>query len=269
VIATTPHVAEFAREVGDSRVRTTQLLAPNTDPHDYEPRPSDIALVAEADIVLTNGMGLDDWVAGVVERSGGDPRVVDLSEGLPHERADDPHWFQDPRNVIAATEAVQREYAREAPDHASAFRASGDDYRSRLRRADADTERCIESVPRSERKLVTDHDAFGYFADRYGIEVIGAIFPSQSTQGQPSARDIADLARLIEREDVKAVFPSESLNPDVARALADQTGATAEYGLFSDTLGDIGMPGRYYVDALQHNADAMVRGFTGGRRGCP
>jgi zinc/manganese transport system substrate-binding protein len=109
----------------------------------------------------------------------------------------------------------------------------------------------------------------GYFADRYGIDVIGAVFPSQTTQSQASAGDIADLARLIERENVKAVFPSESLNQDVTKALADQTGVTAEHTLYSDSLGESKSEGEYYVGALEHNADEMVRGFTGDKRGCP
>ena len=123
-------------------------------------------------------------------------------------------------------------------------------------------------MPRDQRKLVTDHDAFGYFAARYGIEVIGAVLPSQSTQAQASAGDTAKLARLIEREDVRAVFPSESLNSDVAKALADQAGVTARYGLYSDTLGPEGSSGATYLGSLQANADAMVRGFTGDKRQC-
>jgi ABC-type Zn uptake system ZnuABC Zn-binding protein ZnuA len=269
VIATTPHIAEFAREVGDGRVRVTQLLGTNTDPHDYEPRPSDIALVAQADLVLKNGMGLDEWVDDVVERSGGDPRVVDLSAGLPVKRSDDPHWFQDPLDVEAATRGIERAYSDAAAQDASAFRASGDSYRSRLRALHAELQRCFSSVPRAQRKLVTDHDAFGYFAERYGIEVVGAVFPSQSTQSQASAGEIADLARVIEREDVKAVFPSKSLNPDVAEALADQTGVTAEESLFSDALGPEASGGVTYAGSLRHNADAMVLGFTGGETRCP
>ena len=269
VVATTTHVADFARAVGGDRVAVTQLLRPNTDPHDYEPRPGDVRDVAEARVVFTNGMGLDPWAADVVERSGGRPEVVDLGDGVPFVRKDDAHWFQDPRNVHAAVDKVRAALAEADPDGAAAYAAKADSYLRRLGRLDAALRRCFSALPREQRKLLTDHDAFGYFTDRYGIEVVGAVLPSQSTQAQPSAGDTARLARLVEREGVRAIFPSESLNDDVTRALADQTGVTARYGLYADTLGPEDSSGATYLDATRANADAMMRGFTGGRRGCP
>ena len=270
VVATTTHVADFARSVGGDRAEVTQLLQPNTDPHDYEPRPRDIQDVADADLVLTNGMGMDDWAGDLVERSGGDPRVVDLGDAVPFKRDDDAHWFQDPRNVRAAVGRIESALAEAGADpaRAEAYRASAGRYLGLLDRLDAGVRRCFAAVPPDRRKLVTDHDAFGYFADRYGIEVVGAVLPSQNTQAQPSARAVADLAKLIEREDVEAIFPSESLNADVAKALADQTGVTVRSGLYADTLGPKGSKGESYVRATEANADAMVRGFSGGRRGC-
>lgn len=264
LVATTTHIGDLTRAVAGDRADVTQLLRPNTDPHDYEPRPDDVREVAQARLVLTNGMGLDDWAGDVVERSGGDPEVVDLGAAVPVRRADDPHWFHDPRNARAAVERIRDTLARVDPGGAATYRANASVYLKRLAAADADVEQCFAAVPRAERKLVTDHDAFGYFTDRYGIEVIGAALPSRSAQAQPSAGDTAELAATIEREDVRAVFPSESLNPRVAAALADQTGATAEYGLYADTLGPEGSSGATYLDMLRANADAMVRGFTGG-----
>ena len=126
----------------------------------------------------------------------------------------------------------------------------------------------MASVPPSQRKLVTDHDAFGYFADRYGIDVVGAVIPSQTTQAQASAKDLSALAELIEREHVKAIFPESSLSPKVAEAIASQTGASADHSLYGDTLGPEGSDGSTYLRMEAANADSMVRGFTGGRRGC-
>ena len=123
-------------------------------------------------------------------------------------------------------------------------------------------------LPAARRKLVTDHDAFGYFAGRYGIEVVGAVIPSQTTQAQPSAKDLSALAKLIEREHVEAIFPESSLSPKVAEAIADQTGASADYSLYGDTLGPDGSSGATYLRMEAANANAMVRGFTDGGRGC-
>jgi zinc/manganese transport system substrate-binding protein len=280
VVATTTHVADFARAVGGERVQVTQLLQPNSDPHNFEPRPGDVRDVATAKVMLVNGLGLDAWAGDVVKRSGGNPQVVDLGAAVPvkrsgsghaeHGQADDhdPHWFHDPRNARAAVERIRDVLASSDPSHAGAYRANASAYLAKLQKLDSGIERCFASVPRGDRKLVTDHDAFGYFTDRYGIQVVGAVIPSQTTQAQPSARDTANLARLIERENVKAIFAEESLSPKLARALADQTGATAEYHLYGDSLGPKGSPGATYLSMEHANADAMVRGFTGGKRGC-
>jgi len=124
-------------------------------------------------------------------------------------------------------------------------------------------------VPPARRRLVTDHDAFGAFAARYGITVVGAVIPARTTQAQPSAGELSRLAAVIRREGVQAVFPETSAGPRLARAIAGQTGASARYELYGDTLGPPGSDGATYVQSEAHNADAMVRGFTGGRRGCP
>jgi ABC-type Zn uptake system ZnuABC Zn-binding protein ZnuA len=126
----------------------------------------------------------------------------------------------------------------------------------------------MDRVPADQRKLVTDHDAFNYFANRYGIQVVGAVIPSQSTQAQPSAGEVADLISLIKRENVKAVFPESSINPNLAQTIARETGASADYTLYGDTLGEDGSDGDTYLKMEAANADAMARGFTGGQDSC-
>jgi ABC-type Zn uptake system ZnuABC Zn-binding protein ZnuA len=123
-------------------------------------------------------------------------------------------------------------------------------------------------VPVGSRELVTDHDAFNYFAMRYGINVVGAVIPSQTTQAQPSAKAVSNLVDLIRREQVKAVFPESSINPKLAETIASETGASSNYTLYGDTLGPSGSPGATYVGMERANAQAMVRGFTGGQRSC-
>ena len=127
----------------------------------------------------------------------------------------------------------------------------------------------MQRVPPAARKLVTDHDAFGYFARRYGITVVGAVIPSQTTQAQSSARRRRRAERLIRRERVRAVFPESSMNAKLAQAIARQTGACADLTLYGDTLGPKGSTGATYLAMERANADAMVRGFTGGAQRCP
>jgi ABC-type Zn uptake system ZnuABC Zn-binding protein ZnuA/ABC-type Mn2+/Zn2+ transport system permease subunit len=279
VVATTTQIGDWVREVGGNAVSVDQVLQPNTDPHEYEPRPSDVEAAAGAKLVFVNGDNLDEWIGQVVSDSGSDAKVVDLGsvvpERLPGESSGaeaskyDPHWWHDPRNAEAAVREIERRLSAADPRHRRELEANADAYLARLRRLDAGIASCIDTVPRSERKLVTDHDAFGYFANRYGIDVVGAVIPSQTTQAQPSAKDLSDLIGLIERENVKAVFPESSLSPKVADAIARQTGASADYTLYGDTLGPAGSDGATYLSMEAANADSMVRGFTGGRHGCP
>jgi len=278
VVATTTQLGDFVREVGGRDVEVAQILRPNTDPHDYEPRPRDVSSTAGAKLVFENGNDLDAWMGKVVERSGGKPTVVVVGNRVPQRVGGettgpeasryDPHWWHDPRNARAAVLAVRDALTATKPGAKAAYEKNAASYLSRLGRLDRGIRRCFASIPAAQRKLVTDHDTFGYFAKRYGIEVIGAVIPSQSTQAQPSAGELSKLSALIRRERVRAVFPESSINPRLARALGRQSGASANYTLYGDTLGPKGSPGATYIDMERANADAMVRGFSGGRRGC-
>jgi len=278
VVATTTQIGDFVRAVGGNPVAVDQILQPNTDPHEYEPRPSDVTGAAGAKLVFASGDGLDDWIGEIVSDSGSDAEVVDLGavvpQRLPGESSGaeasryDPHWWHDPRNAEAAVTAIERHLAAADPSHRRLYARNAHAYLDELRRLDAGIAHCMAAVPPARRKLVTDHDAFGYFARRYGIDVVGAVIPSQTTQAQPSAKDLSALAALIEREHVAAIFPESSLSAKVAEAIAAQTGASADHTLYGDTLGPQGSDGATYLTMEAANADAMVRGFTGGRRGC-
>jgi ABC-type Zn uptake system ZnuABC Zn-binding protein ZnuA/ABC-type Mn2+/Zn2+ transport system permease subunit len=279
VVATTTQVADFARAVGGTRAHVVQILHPNTDPHEYEPRPSDVRASAGAKVVLTSGDNLDRWMGNVIEQSGGHPKVVDLGDAVPvrlpgesrgpEASRYDPHWWHDPRNAAAAVAAIRAALTRADPAGREAYARNAAAYLARVRALDRGIAACMGAVPAAQRKLVTDHDAFGYFAHRYGIAVVGAVIPSQTTQAQPSAGDVARLSRVIRRERVRAVFPESSINPKLAQAIARQTGATSDHTLYGDTLGPKGSGGATYLGMERANADAMVRGFTGGARGCP
>jgi ABC-type Zn uptake system ZnuABC Zn-binding protein ZnuA/ABC-type Mn2+/Zn2+ transport system permease subunit len=278
VVATTTQIGDFARAVGGERAKVVQLLKPNTDPHDYEPRPSDVRETADAKLVFENGDRLDHWMGDVVKQAGGDPTVVDLGAKAPvklpgeteGEEASryDPHWWHDPRNAQAAVTAIQAAMTKANPGAKDVYARNADAYLTKLRALDRGIAACVQRVPKDARKLVTDHDAFNYFAGRYGITVVGAVIPSQTTQAQASAGDVANLTRLIRREHVKAVFPESSINAKLARAIARQTGAISDLTLYGDTLGPKGSSGATYLTMEQANADAMVRGFTGGAERC-
>jgi ABC-type Zn uptake system ZnuABC Zn-binding protein ZnuA/ABC-type Mn2+/Zn2+ transport system permease subunit len=268
VAATTTQVADWVRQVGGAEVEVHQILKPNSDPHDYEPRPADVEAVAGASVVFRNGDKLDDWMSELVSDAGGDPETVDLSRAVTSVGGD-PHWWHDPRNAVAAVGAIASALSRADAEHARDYERNASRYVSELRRLDRAIATCMSQVPRAQRKLVTDHDALSYFARRYGIEVVGAVIPSQTTQAQPSARDVSRLVKLIEREHVRAVFPGHSVSPKLARSIARETGASAHYVLYGDTLGPAGSDGDTYLKMEAANARSMVSGFSGGSRRCP
>jgi ABC-type Zn uptake system ZnuABC Zn-binding protein ZnuA/ABC-type Mn2+/Zn2+ transport system permease subunit len=278
VVATTTQIGDFVREVGGDAVDVHQILAPNTDPHDYEPRPDDVTTTADAKIVFTNGDELDAWMDKVIDDSGSDAKVVDLGTNvpvkLPGESSGpeasryDPHWWHDPRNAEEAVQQIATQLSTIDPADRARFQANATTYEAKLRALDAGITHCFDSIPATDRKLVTDHDAFNYFANRYGIQVVGAVIPSQTTQAQPNAQDLSNLADLVREEGVRAIFPESSLSPKLAEAIASQTGATADHTLYGDTLGPEGSSGDTYLKMEGANANSMVEGFTGGQRGC-
>lgn len=287
VVASTTIVADITRQLAGDDFEVDQLLQPNSDPHDYEPRPDDVKSIAEANLVLSSGLGLDEFVDEAVDSSGTGAELVEVGEAVQrplesgdehaeeahdHEEHDhgavDPHWWQNPLNAIAVTQAIARELARISPADAASVKRRAASYISELRRLDRQIAGCISAIPTGERKMVTSHDAFGYYADRYGLEVVGTVIPSTSTQAQPNSGELARLSRTIRAEDVKAVFPEEALNPRVARAIADQTGARADLELYGDALGPADSPAATYTELLKTNTTRISEGLTGTDAGC-
>ena len=271
VVGTTTQVGDFLREAGGRRADVRQILRPNSDPHDYEPRPSDVKALSEADLVVRSGGDVDEWLDGLVDDAGSDAPVLDLSKVVRTRRRDgelDPHWWQDPRNAELAVAAIRDRLVEADPAGASAYRANAERYLARLARLDRATAACIDRIPPARRKLVTTHDALGYYADRYGLEVIGSVLPSLSTQAQPSARDVQALVDQIRRTGVRAIYPESSINPKLERAVARESGASVGGALWADSLGPEGSSGATYVESVESNTRALAEGLSGGAVTC-
>lgn len=273
VVATTTQLGDIVRVIGGPDVHVTQILQPSSDPHEYEPRPKDVGAVSGARVLFESGLGLDAWARTLSNSSGTAARSVDLGARVPLQIAGDgggadPHWWHDPENVAAATARIAAALARAEPRATAAFRRRAQAYRRELAVLDGAIKACIATVPPRARKIVTDHDAFGYFTRRYGITVVGAAIPSTTTRAEASAGSLAALERTIRREHVRAVFPERSVNAKLARRIAQDTGASARYRLFGDTLGARGSAGATYLEMERANTDALVRGMTSGRAGC-
>ena len=271
VVATTTQVGDFVRQVGGRRVDVHQILRPNSDPHEYEPRPSDAKELTRAKLVFQSGGDLDQWLDGLIRSAGAGHKVIRLIDSvktIKHAGRTDPHWWQDPRDAVLAVGAIRRALIRADPNGRALYTRNAGAYVARLRRLDAQIAACMSRVPAAQRKLVTTHDALGYFADRFHARIIGALIPSLSSQAQPSARDTERLVRQIRRTGVKAIFPERSLNPRLEHAVSSEAGAKVGGALWADTLGPKGSTAATYLQAMAANTSAMVSGMTGGAVSC-
>ena len=267
VVATTTQLGDFARQVGGKRADVEQILPPNADPHDYEPRPSDVRDLEGADVILRSGGDVDEWLTELIDSSGSDAARVEVSKSV-KEREGDPHWWQDPRNVVRAVGAIERALAEADPAGRAEYERNAAAYIARLRKLDRAVATCIGKLQRGARKLVTTHDALGYYADRYGLEVIGAVIPSLSSQAQPSSKAIGELVDQIRKEEVKAIFPESSLSSKLEDAVSRESGASVGGELWADTLGPEGSSGASYVDSIASNTGEIVKGLSGGDVAC-
>lgn len=250
VVATTTQIGALTREVAGDEVELTVLLSAGADAHDYEPSPKAVAQIKDAKVVLVNGIGLDAWLDDVIGGAGAE-RVVVVTDGIAIRAADDehgddeehsrgegdPHVWHDPQNVKVMVDNIVAALSKADPERAATFQANGETYKAKLDAVDAQIRALIDSIPAENRKIVTNHDSFGYFFDRYGLDFTGAIIPGTSKDAQPSAKDLADLTNLIKREGVKAIFAEEEVDPKVARQLAADTGVAIVTGLYADSLG--------------------------------
>src|SRR4051794_25118596 len=266
-VATTTQVADLVRNVGGPRVSVDGILRPNSDPHEYEPRPSDAVALTRAELVFRSGGDLDGWLDDVIDNAGGDARQVTLIDSVKR-FGDDPHWWQDPRNAILAVGAIRAALVKADPAGRKAYDRRAAAYVAKLRALDAAIAACVERVPPARRKIVTTHDALGYFARRYGVEVIGAVIPSLSTQAQASVRDVDKLVGQIRSEGVEAIFPEAAVSEKLERAISSEAGAKVGDRLYADTLGPEGSGAATYLEAMRHNAAALVDGMSGGRVAC-
>jgi zinc/manganese transport system substrate-binding protein/manganese/iron transport system substrate-binding protein len=257
VVATTMQLQDVARQVGGDRVEVDGILGPDSEPHEYEPKPSDADAVADADLVLQNGGGLDDWLDGLLDTAGGDAeRVTVVSDP---ER--DPHVWHDPSRAKAMVDAVERGLIEAAPSDAARIRANATGYRAELDRMAREIRALLAPIPRERRKLVTSHDSFGHFARAYGVEVVGSVLPTVSTDTEPSGEQVRRLVEDIRRAGVDTIFTEHAVDAKLERQVAAEAGARVSTSLYADTLGEPGSAAATLIGAELHNARAMAEAW--------
>jgi ABC-type Zn uptake system ZnuABC Zn-binding protein ZnuA len=267
VVATTTQVADLVAHVGGDRVDLVTLLKPGIDAHDYEPSPADIEAIAHAELLVENGVGLESWLADTIESTGFDGPVVDASQGVRLRQAGgepDPHIWQDPRNAMVMAANIERGLARVEPAWADSFQANLAAYTRDLEALDAEVER--QTAGLASRKVVTNHDAFGYYLDRYHLELVGSVIPSFDSSAELSGRDIRELVAKIRATGAKAVFSETSLPPRAAETIGREAGVRVVTGpdaLYGDALGPPGSDGDTYLKMIRHNTRTIVSNLSG------
>jgi zinc/manganese transport system substrate-binding protein/manganese/iron transport system substrate-binding protein len=266
VVATTTQVQDFTHVIGGDKINLTGILKPNVDAHDFEPSPADVVSIAKADVLVINGVGLEKWLDDTVNSAGFHGTTVDASTGVPiikgddpAEPAGDPHIWQSPLNAKRMVANIERALAAADPADAGYFKANLDAYQARLDALDRDIARQINGL--ANKKLVTNHDAFAYYVQRYHLEFIGSIIPSFDTSAELSAKDVTDLVAKIKATGVKAIFSETSLPPRTAETIAREAHVKVVEGedaLYGDALGQPGSQGATYLQMIEHNTKTIV-----------
>ncbi|MCH7663057.1 MAG: zinc ABC transporter substrate-binding protein [Chloroflexi bacterium] len=262
VVATTSILADVVAEIGADLVDLNVLLPPGADAHTFQPTPGGIALVASADAIFINGLGLEAFLQNLLDNAGGGALVLSVSTGIePLALAADeldPHVWLDPANVMLWADVIAAALSELDPENADGYRANADAYQAELRALDAWIQAQVAEIPVERRLLVSDHHAFGYFAARYGFEIVGAIIPGISTLAEPSARQMAALQDAIRESGAPAIFVSDVGNAVLAQRLADDTGVQTVLAYIGALSGKDG-PAATYIQLMRFNVEAIVR----------
>jgi len=277
VIATTSFVFDVVQRIGGDHVDLKLLIPIGTDPHAFEPSVAEAVLISRAQVVFAVGVHLEEGLDHVLDAVGAN--VVQLAEFVPLLRLEDPHhhhdhgeathghshhhgeydphvWL-DPTRVSLWTHVIEQTLSEIDPAHAEAYAQNAAAYREELAQLDAWIVEQVRGVPHEHRRLVADHHVLGYFADRYGFEVVDAVVPGLSTLAEPSARELAQLVDTVRAVRVRAVFVSTTVNPQLAEQIARDTD-TELVRLFTASLSEPEGPAPSYVDMMRYNVTAIV-----------
>ena len=263
VLASATFLADIARKIAGDRVKVEALLPVGADPHSYQPTPQDVAKIEQSKLLIINGAEYEHFLEPLLENAEGVREVIEASAGLsPRKDAEsehgiDPHLWLDPNNVIIYVENIREGLTHFDPDGAAIYKSNADAYVAQLKDLDIWINDQVSQIPPEKRLLITNHEALGYFADRYGFTVIGAIVPSVSSDASPSAQQMAELIDQIKSSGTPALFLDEVENPALAQQIADETSVKVVEDLHLESLTD-GPPAATYIDMMKHNVTRIV-----------
>jgi zinc/manganese transport system substrate-binding protein len=259
IVASFSILGDFVHEVGGDRVTVTTLVGPDGDSHVYRPTPDDARRIAEARLVIINGLGLEGWMPRLVAAAGNTAQIVTATTGIaPHHEGGelDPHAWQAVPNAKIYVANIRDALVVADPAGADVYRARAEAYLARLDGLDQDVRAAVAKIPAARRRVISTHDAFGYFAATYGIRFIAP--QGVSTDSEVSARDLAGIVRQVKAERIPAVFLENVSDPRLMRQIAAETGAKIGGTLYSDSLTGEKGEAPTYIDMVRHNIKALT-----------
>jgi zinc/manganese transport system substrate-binding protein len=259
VVASFSILGDFVRNVGGDRVSVTTLVGPSSDVHVYTPAPADAKKIADAKLVIVNGLGLEGWLPRLVQSSGSKAAIVAATDGIAPRRLGsdaDPHAWQSVANAKIYVANIRDALSAADPAGAATTRANADAYLARLDALDREVREAIAQIPQARRKVISTHDAFGYFAAAYGIAFVAP--QGVSTESEASARDIAAIITQIRTAKIPAVFLENISDPRLMNRIAAETGAKIGGTLYSDSLTGEKGDAPTYIDLVRHNIKALT-----------
>jgi len=282
VVAVETFLADMTRQVVGNRIPVRSLIPVGVDPHGYEPTPQDAAAVAGARLIVVNGGGLESFLAKLIETAGKDRPLVEASHGLVSRTVregevleggaiatgpstePDPHFWLDPVMVVRYVQNIRDALSRIDPAGEPTYGANADAYIKQLRDLDAWISSEVAKIPEARRQLVTNHETFGYFADRYGFRIVGTVIPSVSSDAAPTARQLARLIGALKKAGAPAVFLDMGANPQLGQQVAHEAGIPVVTELFTHSLTDASGPAPTYLEMMRYDVNAVVSALAGG-----
>ncbi len=265
VVASTTIIADIVSKVGGDKIDLSILLPAGSDPHSFQATPQSLAAIADADIVFLNGLGLEEFLSSIIDNAGGDAIILPLSKGIPnllsnpdgdHEEFD-PHVWLNPRNINFWLERIQEELSQFDQENASFYLDNSISYQLELNELDVWIQGEVLRIPANQRKMVADHNAWAYFAEAYGFDLIGTVLPGYSSLAEPSARELAALEELMEFEDVSILFVAQGINPKLSSRVAEDTGVEL-LALYTGSLSEESGNAATYILMMKHNVELIL-----------
>lgn len=264
VLASTTFLADIAQKIAGNRIKVDSLLPYGADPHAYQAAPADVARIADSNMLILNGIEYERFIQPLLENAGGTHFIITASDGLDQHtlkegnvQVGDPHMWLDPTRVIKYAENIRDGLIKIDPGGAGIYENNTNAYIAQLKELDAWIVLHVEVIPGGQRLLVTNHEAFGYFAARYGFTIVGTVIPSMSTEAGTSAKEMAALIKQIHVSGAPAIFLDKVENPNLANQIASETNIKIVNDLYLESLTN-GPPAATYIEMMKYNVSRIV-----------